>query len=409
MLVRVVEIGHLRAHQKQDRTAVYGLRQAGRQWYRKLKEALNQMGLKQTISDPHSFVTHKVVDGFKCTLILPVYVDDLLPLSNKVLTDEFEKWIGNYFETTMPTDAEYFLGLRLRRDRTAEIPWLTLDQHQFIQVILNRFEVTPGKATTPFASGYRSIPNSESKEDNDPDFIRSYQSKLGSLMYLMLGTRLDIAFTVGALGRYSANPSVDHMNAIDRLFRYVDYTKELSLRYHNNGGNAIKPNGAVDADLAGEPSESRSTRGYVFFLSGTAFSWSSKLLDTIASSTAESEYMSLFFGGQQVAWLRNLYEEIGFPLSSPISVNCDSQPAIQILKGEGDHTRSKHFALKFHASRQRVERKEMEVKYIVTGENPADILTKSLSGPLHAKGVEALGLVFEEVPDDPPAEESPVK
>ena len=72
-----------------------------------------QMGLKQTISDPHTFITHKVVEGSKCTLILPVYVNNLLPLSNKVLTDEFEKWISNYFETTAPTDAEYFLGLRL--------------------------------------------------------------------------------------------------------------------------------------------------------------------------------------------------------------------------------------------------------------------------------------------------------
>jgi len=369
------------------------------------------MGLKQTISDPHTFVTCKIVEGSQCTLILPVYVDDLLPLGNKVLTDEFEKWIGNYFETTAPTDAKYFLGLRLRRNRIVEIPWLTLDQHQFIKVILDRFEVIPGKATTPFASGYRPIPNSEPKEDNNLNFVRTYQSKLGSLMYLMLGTRPDIAFAVGALGRYSANPSADHMSAINRLFRYVDHTKDLILRYHNNGGEAIQPDGAVDADLAGERSESRSTRGYVFFLGNTAFSWSSKLLDIIASSTAESEYMSLFFGGQQVAWLRNFYEEISFPFSTPITINCDSQPAIQVLKGEGDHSRSKHFKLKFHASRQRVERKEMEVRYIETGKNPADILTKSLSGPLHAKGIKALGLVqdnLEEALDDPPAEEPSV-
>ena len=122
-------------------------------------------------------------------------------------------------------------------------------------------------------------------------------------MYLMLSTRLDIAFAVGTLSRYSANPSADHMSAIDRLFRYVDHTKDLSLRYHSNGGNVIKPNGSVNTDLAGEQSESKSTRGYVFFLGNTAFTWLSKLLDDIASSTVQLEYMSLFFRGQQVAWL----------------------------------------------------------------------------------------------------------
>ena len=137
----------------------------------------------------------------------------------------------------------------------------------------------------------------------------------------MLGTRPDITFTFRALGHYLANPSADHMSAINRLFCYVDHTKDLFLHYHNSRGKAIQPSGAVNANLAGELSESGSICSYIFFLGNTAFSWSSKLLDTIASSTAKSEYMSLFFGGQQVAWLCDLYKEIGFPLSSPISIN----------------------------------------------------------------------------------------
>jgi len=190
----------------------------------------------------------------------------------------------------------------------------------------------------------------------------------------MLGSRPDIAFAVRALGRYLANPTADHMSAIDRLFRYVDHTKDLSLRYRSNVGRAIQPSGAVDANLAGESSTSKSTRSYAFFLGDAAFSWSSKLLNNTASSTAESKYMSLFFGGQQVAWIRNLYKEIGFPLSSPITVYCDSQPAIQILKAEGNHSQSKHFKLKYHASHERVNRKEMEVRYINTGEKMALLL-----------------------------------
>ena len=73
--------------------AIYSLKQAGRQWYRKLREALKQFSLVQTSSDPHTFVMHKKVDGINRTLILPIYVYNLLPIGDKVLTDNFECWI----------------------------------------------------------------------------------------------------------------------------------------------------------------------------------------------------------------------------------------------------------------------------------------------------------------------------
>ena len=340
------------------------------------------------------FVVHKVVHGVKCTLILPVYVDDLLPIGDKVLTNNFEHWIHDYFEVTTPTDATYFLGLWLHHDRTTEYPWLTLDQHQFIKLILSRFtDIGSTKATTPLSSSFRTLPNEEPKENNNPNFIQVYQSKLGSLMYLMLGTRPDIAYTVGVLGRFLFNPSQDHMDAINQLFRYVDYISDLCLVYtKQNGGKVIDPTGYVDSNLAREPTKSRSTRSYSFHLANAVFSWSSKLLPTITSSTAEAEYMSLFNGGQQAAWLQNFYKELGLPLDSPITIYCDSQPAISILKNEGDHTHSKHFKLKYHITREWVDRKEINVEYVKTSSNIVDVLTKGPSAPSTSASTEALGL-----------------
>ena len=241
--------------------AIYGLKQAGCQWYRKLREALKQFGLIQTASDPHTFITHKKVDGVDRTLILSVYVDDLLPISNKVLTDNFERWIPQYFEVTKPTDAEYFLGLHILRNRKAEHPWITLDQHLFIKTIIDRFDIDKVKATVPLSSSFKALPNPDPVEKNDPKHIQAYQSKLGSLMYLMLGTRPDIAYAVGVLGRFSSNPSADHLTAIDRLFNYIEHSKNLILYYKKeNGGKAISPEGFVDADLAREATKSRSTQ-----------------------------------------------------------------------------------------------------------------------------------------------------
>ena len=91
--------------------ALYGLKQAGRQWYLKLKSVLSTFGLKQVASEPHTFVAHKVVDNVKCTLILPIYVDDLFPIGDTVLVDEFQSWIGESFNVTIIGDVSYFLGI----------------------------------------------------------------------------------------------------------------------------------------------------------------------------------------------------------------------------------------------------------------------------------------------------------
>ena len=80
----------LKTHILLLKKALYGLKQAGHQWYRKLKDTMSKFGLKQVRNKPHTFLTQKVVKGNKCMLIIPIYVDDLFPISNKVLTDNFE-------------------------------------------------------------------------------------------------------------------------------------------------------------------------------------------------------------------------------------------------------------------------------------------------------------------------------
>jgi hypothetical protein len=96
--------------------ALYGLKQAGRAWYYRLKSVMEEFGLRQIPSEPHLFVVQKKVQGKQMTLILPVYVDDLFPIGNKLLTDQFETWIGDYFDVTIIGDASFFLGIRVIRD-----------------------------------------------------------------------------------------------------------------------------------------------------------------------------------------------------------------------------------------------------------------------------------------------------
>ena len=96
--------------------AIYGLKQAGRQWFAKLKEVLTKFGMMQVVTDPNTYVARKVVNGKPCILVIPVYVDDLLPMGHKELTDNFESHIGRYFKVTILGDASHFLGIRLSRN-----------------------------------------------------------------------------------------------------------------------------------------------------------------------------------------------------------------------------------------------------------------------------------------------------
>lgn len=102
--------------------------------------------------------------------------------------------------------------------------------------------------------------------------------------------------------------------------------------------------------------------------------------------------MSLFFGAQQATWLQNFYQELSFPLDSPITIHCDSQPAITIIKNKGDHTHSKHFNIKYHTVWEQVANREIKVEYIETKSNPADVFTKALSADLTSSATENLRL-----------------
>lgn len=353
--------------------------------------------MKRIVNDPHTFIVRKVVKGIKCTLILPIYVDDLLPIGDKVLTDEFEAWIPEYFNVTLMGDASLFLGLRITRNRSETPPSLSIDQSHFATAIVKRFEASNHRRfETPLSQNENLVPNETPKEEANPEVVRAYQRAIGSLMYLMLGTRPDLAYAVGKLARFSSHPSPDHIVAISRVLAYVNTYPALILKYI--GGGDINPEGYIDADFAGDTSDRKSTAGYTFLLNGTAFSWSSKKEPTVATSTMEAEYIALYLGAQHAAWIWHFYSQLGFPFDSPIDIYSDSEAAIAVAKAEQSHKRSKHLDVKLHATRERITNGEISVRKVPTEDNCADMFTKSLRRDLFKRHTNYIGL--EALPDD---------
>ena len=158
-------------------------------------------------------------------------------------------------------------------------------------------------------------------------FQQEYAQAIGSLMYVMNGTRLDIAYAVSKLSRYSSNPGLNLWKAIVRVLRYLKYTQNYGLHYTKYP--AILE-GYCDANWISDTKDSKSTSGYLFTLGGGAVSWKSSKQTCIARSTMEYEFIALDKAGEEAEWLRHFLEDISIcpqPVSA-ICIHCDSQSVI---------------------------------------------------------------------------------
>ena len=117
-----------------------------------------------------------------------------------------------------------------------------------------------------------------------------YQSMVGSLLYIAMGTRPDIAQAVGVVSKFCSNPTEAHKTAVKRIFRYLKKTMNLALKYCKDEKQVT---GFSDADWGSDLDDRRSTCGNVFRLAGGAISWLSKKQAVVALSTSEAEYVAL--------------------------------------------------------------------------------------------------------------------
>lgn len=128
----------------------------------------------------------------------------------------------------------------------------------------------------------------------------TYMAMVGSLLYVAMVSRPDIALAVQVLGRSLQASTQEHITAAKRVMRYLKGTSHLTLRM----GASVRSH--CDADYAGDRQIRRSVTALVFMLNGGAISWASKLQPTVALSTAEAEYMSLCAGTHEAVYLRRL-------------------------------------------------------------------------------------------------------
>jgi hypothetical protein len=304
--------------------AVYGTKQGGRVWYEEISETLADMGYIRTEAD-HAVFTRA---GGDAPSIIALYVDDITMVASDLASiDRDKEALKRSYEMTDLGELSWILGMHISRDRTAG--WIAVSQEKYSLEILQRFDKSDSRPVSTPALANEHL----KKLDNAEIEPKSYQSALGALMYPMLGTCPDLAYTVAALGRHAATPGADHQRALDRAFRYLRATPSRRLVFRKGAPNGTTLHGFVDADWASDINDRKSTSGFVFMLGGAAVSWSSKKQTTVALSSTEAEYIAASNAGKEALWLRRLLTDLGIDSTQPTTLHVDNQSAI-VLKPE---------------------------------------------------------------------------
>ncbi|GJZ22328.1 retrotransposon protein, putative, ty1-copia subclass [Tanacetum coccineum] len=358
--------------------SLYGLKQSPRQWYRRFDEYMLSNGFKRSRYD--SCVYYKSYAPGEYIYLL-LYVDDMLiACKSKAEIGSAKSLLKKEFDMKELGEAKKILGMEIVRDRSRKI--LRVSQSGYVSKILNNFRIDNGKSVQMPLGGHFKLSLKDCPvRDCDVERMSKvpYANAVGSLMYLMVCTRPDIAYAVSVVSRYLANPGKNHWEAVKWILKYLRGTVNVGLVYGTHHGNHVDVTGFVDSDYAKDPDKGRSITGYAFLVQRCVVSWKATLQHVVALSTTEAEYMALTEAVKEAIWLRGLLEELGVELNT-VAVNCDNQGAIHLSRNHVFHERTKHINVRYHFIREVLEAKTVEVLKVGTEHNAADALTKVVPG-----------------------------
>ena len=256
--------------------------------------------------------------------------------------------------------------------------------------ILQRFDMADSKpAPTPMTQDW--IKSSLDSPASPLPASLPYLSAIGSLMYLMICTRPDLAYSVGRLSQFCEAPVKEHWTAIKRVFRYIRGSQNVGLRF--GPCDSLKVEGYCDSDWGGCPITRKSTEGIVFKFGGAPVVWKSKKQSIVALSSCEAEYVALCSAAKEAIWLsRLLADMLTEPSSTPVPLHVDNDGSIDLAKNQTVSQRTKHVDIRYHFIREAIQKRSIKLFYISTENQLADPLTKPLSIEIHKSFASKLGL-----------------
>nr|GEZ76205.1 hypothetical protein [Tanacetum cinerariifolium] len=307
--------------------ALYGLKKSPRAWYDELSKFLLSKGFTKGSIDLTLFITKHKGD----ILLVQIYIDDIIfGSTNLNLSKRFEKLMHSKFEMSMMGELKFFLGIQIRQSPRR----IFINQAKYAQEIHIKHGMTSCDSIgTPMATKHLDADLSGTPVDQT-----KYRSKVGALMCLT-ASRPDIMHATCYCARYQAQLIEKHLTSVKRIFRYLKDTILMGLWYSKDTGFEL-----------------------------TAFS---------DLDHAEAEYVSLSACCAQVLWMRTQLTDYGFHFDK-IPMYCDSKAAIAISCNPVQHSRTKHINVRYHFIKEKVEKGIVELLFVETEYQLADLFTKAL-------------------------------
>jgi transposase InsO family protein len=353
--------------------ALYGQVNAGYLWQQCLWKFMKELGWRQAAD---------MCTWIKGSARVTIWTDDIIYRGPRDARDEFLRVLNVTFPGCTISNGSRILGHQVTRQPNG---CLKMTSGDYIREAAQRFQVNT-KNLTPLPAGI--VIHRTSAEEYNPQRAKLYQEMIGVISWLAVTTRPDVSFTASALGQAAANPSRQHLKYAKRTMGYLLRTADMEIKYAS-GNNDIK--GYADASFA-ENIDSKSQSGFVIMMNGGPVSWRSKCQTYASISTQESEIVAACDCIRDIQYLRDVLDSWNVPghwethQSSPTILYEDNQAAISYFQGGNITQRNKHFATKLeHIRRCVYQDKIIDIQYVETDKQLADIFTKSLANEKQSK------------------------
>ena len=376
--------------------ALYGIKQAPREWHKEIDTTLHTLGYTSCIKDTCLYWKRTRTNNI---IILGLFVDDMPTAYHRLDQSEWKEdkeKLKLKYELSELGDVHHVLGMKITRSSSTPsssssmTSRLTISQQSYTTDKLQLFNMDQSNSdTTP------ELPSSSSSSKKQTstvgitlhsDQLHAYQMMVGSLIYASISTRPDITHAVNQVARHMSAPTDVHMKMVKRIFRYLNGTRTHGLEYSNSKQSSkIVLSGYCDADWGGDLTDRKSTTGYCTFMNGNLISWQTKKQTTVALSTAEAEYMAISDLAKEIMWMRMILTELQLSIETPTIIYVDNQPAIRISENDSDHDRTKHIDIRHYYIRDLVNDGSVKLQWISTDNQLADIFTKALGPSIFIK------------------------
>ena len=309
-------------------------------------------------------------------LIVVLYVNGITIMSSSLENvKQLKEKLSLHYEMTDLREIQSYLGMHIYRDCSQRC--IEVDQSRYIKSILDRFGMADANPhPTPFPTGadVHRVKNTAQATQVE---IKQYQSLIGSLLYVQIGTRPDISFAVSQLAQYTANPSPQHLCLATYVLSYLLGTVNTRLCYDGANGSGL--HGYSDSSLGDQTNDCHSSSGYVYMLMNGAISWSSCKQRTVAQNTTKAEYMAMTDAANQAAWYCSFLMELEYSVDDLIPLHGDNKGAVDLVMNPVTGHRFKQIDIKHHVIHEYIEKEHITLICTPTEKMVANGFTKSLS------------------------------